>query len=200
MTRSTTFSKIRHTGLMAMTAMAFILPAGQALAAPETYKIDPGHTAVTWHASHFGYSSPAGKFMNIEGSIVIDQDAPQNSHVSVTIPVDKVNTGLEKFDEHLKSADFFDVAKYPTATFKSSKVELTGENTAKVMGDLTLHGVTKPVTLDVTLNKIGKNPFGKQTAGFTATTTIKRSEFGIVTYLPGIADDIKINIESESNL
>lgn len=199
MTRFSHFTKMRHTGLMALTAMAFIFPAGQALAAPQTYELDKGHTAITWHASHFGFSKPSGKFMNIDGTIVIDEDAPENSHVSVTIPVDQINTGIEKFDEHLKSADFFDVATYPTALFTSSKVELTGENTAKVMGNLTLHGVTKPVTLDVTLNKIGKNPLGKQTAGFTATSVIKRSEFGITTYLPGISDEIEISIESESN-
>ena len=118
----------------------------------------------------------------------------------MTIPVAKLETGVPDLDEHLKTADFFDVETYPTALFESESVELTGEETAKVTGNLTLHGITKPVILDVELNKIGENMFGKKTAGFSATTTIKRSDFGMTTYLPGLGDEVTIEIESEANL
>lgn len=171
-----------------------------AFAEAQTYKLDAAHTAITWHIDHFGFSKPSGKFMNVEGSVVLDQDAPENSHVEVTIPVGKVNTGVPALDEHLVGADFFDVAQFPTATFKSTSVTITGDKTADVLGDLTLHGVTKPVTLNVTLNQVAKNMRGKDTAGFTATTTLKRSDFGMTTYLPNLGDEIDIAIESEANL
>ena len=171
-----------------------------AFAAPVTYTIDPTHTAVTFSIDHFGFSAPSGKFMNIEGEIIIDEDAPEASSVSVTIPVDMINTGVPDLDTHLKGADFFDVESFPNATFKSDSVELTGEKTAKVSGMLTLHGVTKPVVLDVTLNQIAENMFGKQTAGFAASATILRSDFGMKTYLPGLGDEITLEIDSEANL
>jgi len=136
----------------------------------------------------------------ITGTLTLDEKAPQNSSVSVTIPIDDLLTGVVKLDEHLKSKDFFDAETYPTATFVSSKVTLTGKDTAKVEGTLTLHGVSKPEVLNVTLNKIGENMFKKKTAGFSATTTIKRSDFGITTYLPMLGDDVKLYVESEANI
>lgn len=184
---------------MAVGTALFFAQGASAFAA-ETYTLDPMHTAVTWHINHFGFSNPSGKFMQAEGSVTLDQDNPANSSVNVTIPIAGVNTGVEKLDEHLKTADFFDVEKYPTAKFVSTKVEVTGDDTAIVHGDLTLHGVTKPVALDVTLNKVGENMFKKQTAGFSATAQIKRSDFGIETYLPGLGDDVRLDIESEANM
>lgn len=174
--------------------------AGVAQAEPQTYVIDPAHTAVAFHVDHFGFSRPSGKFMGIEGKLVLDQENPAASSVEVTIPVDQVNTGVPKLDDHLKTADFFDVAQFPTATFVSTSVEPTSDATATVTGDLTLHGVTRPVTLEVVLNKIAKNPFGKDTAGFSATAVIKRSDFGVSAYLPGLGDEVMLEIDSESNL
>ncbi len=168
--------------------------------AAESYKLDPTHTAITWHISHFDFSRPSGKFMNVDGVISLDQQAPEKSSVNVTIPVSEINTGVAKLDEHLKSKDFFDVEAFPTAKFESTEVKMGENNTAKVTGNLTLHGVTKPVTLDVKLNKVAENMMKKQTAGFTATTTLKRSDFGISAYLPGLGDDVTIDIESEANL
>ena len=102
-------------------------------------------------------------------------------------------TGLPKLNEHLLGDSFFDVAKFPTATFVSTKVDVTSKTTAKVTGDLTLHGVTKPVVLDVTLNKIGENMKKQKTAGFSATATIKRSDFGMTAYLPALGDEVKLS-------
>lgn len=183
---------------LALTAMVSTL-AFSAQAA-ETYKLDASHTAITWHVNHFGFSTPSGKFMSVDGEVTLDEANPAASSVKVTVDVSGINSGVAKLDEHLKAPDFFDVAKFPTATFVSKKVELTGKDTAKVEGDLTLRGVTKPVVLDVKLNKIGENMFKLKTAGFTASTTIKRSEFGMTTYVPNLGDDVKINIESEANI
>lgn len=169
-------------------------------AAPENYTLDTSHTNLVWSINHFGFSNPSGKFTKVEGSLVLDEAAPATSKLNVTVSPANILTGIDKLDEHLKSKDFFDVAQFPTATFASTKVELTGKETAKVTGDLTLHGVTKPIVLDVKLNKIGTNMMGKKTAGFSATATLKRSDFGIVTYLPNLGDTVGLSIESEANL
>lgn len=182
-----------------MAAFAALALASPALAA-DSYKLDANHTAITWHISHFGFSSPSGKFMNVDGTLNLDETNPAASKLTVTIPVAMIDTGVAKLDEHLKSDAFFDVAKFPTASFASDKIELTGKDTAAVHGLLTLHGVAKPVVLKVKLNKIGENMFKKKTAGFSATAMLKRSDFGITTYLPGLGDDVAIDIESEANL
>ena len=184
-----------------------LLALGALLAAPlasahaaETYTLDASHTAIVWHVNHFGFSTPSGKFMSAEGTVTLDEANPSASSVNVTIKIDGINSGVAKLDEHLKTADFFDVAQFPTATFVSKKVDVTGKDTAKVEGDLTLRGITKPVVLDVKLNKIGENMMKLKTAGFTASTTIKRSEFGMSTYVPNLGDNVKIEIESEANV
>jgi len=166
----------------------------------ETYKFDANHTTVNWSANHFGFSNPTGKFTDFDGALVLDEKNPANSSLDVTIKIDSLNTGLPKFDKHLKSADFFNVDKFPTAKFVSTSVKLVGKKAAKVSGNLTLLGVTKPVTLDVKLNKHAVNDFTqKMTAGFSATATIKRSEFGMNYGVPGIADNIKLTIEAEAS-
>lgn len=168
-------------------------------AASETYQIDPSHSYVLWHISHFDFSHPSGKWMVSKGTIVIDKDKPQNSKVDVTIQVADIVTGIPELDKHLKSAAFFDVMKFPTATFVSDKVTLSGKDKAKVHGILTLHGISKPITLDVKLNKTGISPItNKNTIGFMATTTLKRSDFGMTTLLPGLGDEVKIDIEVEA--
>ena len=183
-------------------SMSLALPcAFPAMAAEENYTLDPMHTNIVWFANHFGFSNPSGKFASVQGTLTLDEAKPENSKVSVTISTTSVLTGIEKLDAHLRSDAFFNVEKFPSATFVSDKVETTGKNTAKVYGNLTLHGITKPVVLDVTLNKIGEHPMTKKkTAGFSATTVLKRSDFGINYALPGVADDVKIAIESEANL
>lgn len=173
-----------------------ILPAHAA----ETYTLDPMHTYVLWHINHFGFSNPSGKWL-ASGTLVLDEAKPQNSKVNVTIHTTDVVTGIKELDEHLRKEIFFDVAHFPTATFESDKVDVTGKNTANVHGILTIKGVAKPVVLAVVLNKIGMSPItDKKTAGFTATTQFKRSDFGINTLLPGLGDDVKIDIEAEAYL
>ena len=186
-----------RTALLSLALLSAAVPAFAA----ETYKFDPNHTNIVWRANHFGFSNPDGKFVGVSGTVTLDEAAPANSKVDVTIPVTSLVTGLPKFDEHLQSADFLDVAKFPAATFVSDKVELTGADTAKVHGTLTLHGVSKPLVLDVKLNKIAPNPMSNiKTAGFTASTVIKRSDFGISAYVPNVSDDVTIHIEAEANL
>lgn len=189
--------------LLSLTAAGALLlgSAGLAQAAPETYSFDPTHTNIVWKAEHFGFSKPSGRFGIEDGTLVLDEDAPANSSVNIVIDTTDLVTGIEKFDAHLKSADFLDVENFPTATFKSTAIEVTGEKTAKVTGDFTLHGVTKPVTLDMTLNKIDVNPISqKKTAGFSGSVVIKRSDYGIDLYVPNVSDTVEISIEAEAGL
>lgn len=167
--------------------------------AAESYKFDPHHTSVVWTANHFGFSNPSGKFSEVEGDLVLDEKHPANSKVNVVVKMLNLFTGYDKFDGHLKNADFFNVEKYTTATFTSKKIALTGKNTAKITGELTLLGVTKPVVLNAKLNKIAVSPISqKKTAGFTATATIKRSDFGINYAIPAVGDNVKLLIEAEA--
>jgi polyisoprenoid-binding protein YceI len=177
-----------------------VATAGTAVAAPVTYKLDPGHTMVLFSWNHFGFSNPTANLGQVDGTLVYDEKDPSKATVEATLPLSGLDSFVPKLDEHLKSADFLDAAKYPNVTFKSTKVTPAGKGKLKVVGDLTVHGVTKPVTLDVTLNKVGPHPMMKvQTVGFDATTTIKRSDFGVGAYVPNVSDDIKIRITTEAH-
>ena len=172
----------------------------QNLFAAEKYMIEPNHTSIVWNANHFGFSNPSGKFSKVSGYIMFDEKNPKESAVNVTINLASLVTGLEMFDEHLKSKDFFNVEQFPEATFVSHKIVITDKNKAKITGDLTLLKITKPVTLDVTFNKSGINPLNqKQTIGFSATAKIKRSDFGINYAIPNVSDDVNLIIETEAN-
>lgn len=174
--------------------------AGTAAAAPVTYKLDPTHTMVLFSWNHFGFSNPTADLNQADGTLVYDEAAPTKATVEVTLPLSGLDTFVPKLDEHLKSADFFDAAKFPNVTFKSTKVVSAGKDKLKVTGDLTVHGVTKPVTLDATLNKVGPHPMMKvQSIGFDATATIKRSDFGVGAYVPNVSDEIKIHITTEGH-
>lgn len=183
-----------------LTICAAVLFAASANAA-ETYKFDSSHTNINWTANHFGFSNPSGKFFESNGTVTLDEKNPQNSSVEITIKTESLTTGLSKFDSHLKGEDFLNVKKYPTAKFVSKSVTLLGKNKAKVKGEFTLLGTTKPLTLDVKLNKIGINPFTqRKTAGFSASATLNRAEYGIIYGLPGVSDAVKISIEAEAVL
>ncbi len=167
---------------------------------PEKYTLDPNHTYVLWFVNHMGFSTQVGKFP-ASGSLVVDEKNPQNSNVNVSIDVSKPITGVPKLNEHLMSKDFFDVAKFPTATFVSDKVDLVNGKSGKVSGTLTLHGISKPVVLDVHITGIGVSPITqKKTIGFSATTYVKRSDYGISAYLPGLRNDVRLIIGGEANL
>ncbi|MBU6339279.1 MAG: YceI family protein [Rickettsiales bacterium] len=169
--------------------------------AADVYKLDPNHTNITWSANHFGFSSPSGKFTESSGTIILDELNPSRSQVEVTINTASINTGIAQFDGHLKGANFLNSDKFPTATFTSTSIQVQGDKTAKVQGNLNLLGVTKPITLDARLNKIGISPVSqKKTAGFTIKGTIRRSDFGMNFAIPGVSDEVKINIEVEAIL
>ena len=172
-----------------------------AQAAPVTYKLDPGHTMVLFSWNHFGYSNPTADLGLGEGTLVFDEQHPANSGVEVTLPLARLDTHVPALDEHLKKPDFLDAGKYPVVTFKSTKVQPLGGHKFKVTGDLTVHGVTKPVVLNATLNKIGPHPMSKaQSIGFDATASIKRSDFGVGAYVPNVGDELTIRITTEGSV
>ncbi len=172
-----------------------------AQAAPVTYKMDPGHTQVLFSWNHFGFSNPTANLGLGDGTIVFDEKDPAKSSVDVTLPLANLDTHVSALDEHLKKPDFFDADKFAVVTFKSTKVESAGGNKYKVTGDLTVHGVTKPVVLDATLNKSGMHPMMKvPTVGFDATATLKRSDFGVGAYVPNVSDEIKVRITTEASV
>ena len=181
--------------------LAALLAAAAAQAAPTRYDLDPRHTQVRFGWSHLGFSHQVGRFDQFSANFQFDPAEPTKSTLEVTIPIAGIDTGVAALDEHLRSADFFDAEKFPTATFKSTKVEAVGAKALKVSGNLTLHGVTKPVVLDVTINQVGPYPMGgRPAAGFDATATIRRSEFGIAKYVPNVSDDIALSITTEAQL
>jgi polyisoprenoid-binding protein YceI len=171
-----------------------------AFAAPVTYQMDPAHTDVIAQWSHFGFSNPSMHFGQADGVLVYDADNVAASSVQVTLPLSSMNSFTAKFDEHLRSADFFDAAKFPSASFKSTKVEAAGEGKLKVAGELTIKGITKPVVLDVTLNKVGENMMKQPTIGFDAVTTIKRTDFDVGMYAPAVSDEVRIRITTEASV
>jgi polyisoprenoid-binding protein YceI len=179
---------------------AFLILNQSAFAKENKYVIEPNHTSISWIANHFGFSNVSGKFTDVQGNILFDEKNPEKSAVDVNIKIASINTGLPKFDQHLKSKDFFDAEAFPTAKFVSKKIIVSGKNKAKIEGDLTLLGITKSVVLNVKFNKAGLNPINqKQSIGFSATTTINRSDFGIKYALPAVADKIDLIIEAEAN-
>jgi len=192
--------KYTKTKLIILTTLSLAF-ASPVFAAPENFMIDPNHTNILWNVNHFGFSSPSGRFGIKGGNLVLDEKDIKKSKIEVVIDVASLVTGIKKFDEHIKSADFLDTDKFPTADFKSTKVDVVDKNNVKITGDFTLHGVTKPVVLNVKINKIGIHPMAKKkAAGFSATTIIKRSDFGIDKYIPNVSDEVKISIESEAIL
>ncbi|MES0884167.1 YceI family protein [Roseibium sp. SCP14] len=188
-----------------MIRLAPICIAATLLAAPAslaaTYKTDQGHTEVQFMWSHAGVSTQSGEFTTVDGTLDIDPENVEDAKLNVTIKADSIATGFKPLDEHLSSADFFEVATYPEITFVSTGVERTGEDTAKVTGDLTIHGTTKPVTLDTKLTHIGPHPVGAsldyykgEWIAFEASTTLDHTEFGVGPFSTG---PITIRISTE---
>lgn len=167
------------------------------------WDIDTAHSSIEFTAKHMMVTNVKGRFTRFSGDAHLDETNPANSRVDVTIDLASLTTGTEGRDNHLRSADFFDVENHPTATFYSTKVEKVGEDRLRVTGDLTIRGVTKPVTLDVTVEGKVKDMQGKDRYGFTATTSFSRKDFGLewnVALESGgwlVSDQVKISLEVE---
>jgi polyisoprenoid-binding protein YceI len=175
-----------------------LVTCGTAVSAADTYSIDPAHTHATFSFQHMGFSTFHGKIPAQSGTIVLDA-AKKTGSIDVQFELKSISTGVPKFDQHLQSKDFFEVTAHPTASFKSTKVAFKGDSPSSISGDLTIRGVTKPVTLEVTGFKCGPHPMMKVAAcGANATATIKRSEFGLGYALPAVADEIGLMIEVEA--
>jgi len=200
---------VRHTFAIAAVALSVLAAPGVGLAQASTtnpaeakagsYAADPAHTKVTWSVNHFGFSTYTGQFSQVAGTLKVDPKAVGTTSLDVTVQTTSIGTFNPALDTHLKSADFLDVGKFPTATFKATAVKATGERTADITGDLTLHGVTKPVVIHATFNRAGMNPVDRAgyRLGFAGKAVIKRSDFGIKTYVPAIGDDVTLDIEAE---
>ncbi len=180
-------------------ALALVtLAAGSAMAAPVTYTVDGSHTFPRFSYSHFGYSTQLSSFGKTTGTVVFDAQAKTGS-VDIAIDTTTVNTGFADFNGHIQGEDFLDTAKFPKATFKSTKVVFEGDKPAAIEGQLTIKGVTKPVTLTVTSFQAMPHPMMKVPAmGANAFVTIKRSEFNAGKYAPYVGDDVRIDIAIEA--
>lgn len=177
-------------------ALGTLTPA--ALAAAETYVIDPNHTAPRFEYNHLGYSNQLHRFDKTSGTIVFDR-AAQTGAVDVTIDARSVNTGYPLFNGHIQGADYFDTAQYPTITFKSTQVRFDGDKPVAVAGNLTIKGVTRPVTLTVTSFQAMPHPMLKKDAiGANAVTRIKRSDFNMGKSAPFVGDDVTLSIAVEA--
>jgi polyisoprenoid-binding protein YceI len=184
--------------------MALPLLAAASLYAPLSqaeamhYSLDPDHTSVIVTWNHFGFSHPTADIPNTKGTVVFDKDHPEKSRVDVTLPVSQIDTHVPALTKEFLGPDYFNTAKYPSAVFHSTKVIAKGDNKFDVEGNLTIKGITKPVTLHATLTKQGLLPVvKKQAIGFDATADIKRSDFKVDKYVPYVGDDVTLTLSTE---
>jgi polyisoprenoid-binding protein YceI len=181
-----------------LTGIGLLLGSAASMAAPETYLIDESHTFPRFSYSHLGYSTQLSRFNKTQGKVIFDPAAKTGS-VDVVIDTHSVDTGSQLFNEHIQGPDFLDTAKYPTATFTSTEVIFKGNQPAKIKGDLTIKGITHPVTLIVSSFQSLKHPLlNKDAIGANAHTTIKRSDFNAGKYAPAVGDDVRIDIAIEA--
>ena len=191
---------------LALAASISLLAAGAAMAdgadgalaaASGAYTVEAGHTEVVFSVSHFGFTTYYGQFPGATGTLTLDAKNPAKSQLDVSIPVANVLTASTKLNGEIASAMFLDGEKFPNATFHSTKIVMTGKSTADVAGDLTLHGVTKPAILHARFNKAGENPMMHMFfSGFDATGKIKRSDFGVMTFLGPVGDEVTLTISA----
>ncbi len=182
---------------IALLTLALLLASATTGRAAE-FTLDPVHSQVMFSVSHLGYSHSHGRFADVTGTFNFDEKSPAAAKASVSVKTASLRMDDNAWEEHLKGSDFFNVTQFPEMTFKTTAVEVTGDKTAKVTGDLTLLDVTKPIVLDVTYNKGAVHPMNKKyTAGFSARGNLKRSDFGMAYGLPGIGDDVTLIIEAE---
>lgn len=182
--------------LLISSALALTTVASAAL--PNQWQLDDSHTRVGFSVNHLGFSTTMGHFNDVKGVVNYDVKAPSKTNMSFAIATDSIDTNWDARDEHLKKAEFFNVAKYPTMTFKSTSVKFINPQQAKITGDFTMLGQTKPLTLDVTLNKIANSPLTKEPViGFRATGNIDRAAYGMTAYADGITTNVPIQIDGE---
>ncbi|MBR9843313.1 MAG: polyisoprenoid-binding protein [Rhodobacteraceae bacterium] len=182
-----------------MIAAALILGAGIASAEPVAYNLDASHSQIVFSYNHLGFSTTYGMFSGFEGAIAFDKEDPAASSVSVSFPVQSMLTGWEARFGHFMADDFFAATEGEMVTFTSTGIEVTGESSAKITGDLTLNGVTKAVVLDAVMNQAGQHPMaGKEWAGFDATTTLVRSDYGLGKFAPYVSDEVEVMISIEA--
>jgi len=167
-------------------------------AAPVSWTIDPNHSAAQFAVRHLMVSTVRGEFSGVKGTIVLDEQDPSRSSIDATIDATTINTRVVARDNDLKGASFFDVAKYPTITFKSSKIRGTGPSTFVVEGDLTMHGVTRAVTLQVEAAAAVKDPKGNERRGAEATTKVSRKDFGVNGTPTMVGDEVQITLDIEA--
>jgi polyisoprenoid-binding protein YceI len=190
--------EIERMKLQATAAVLTALIFSPSFAAPETYVLDASHTFPRFSYSHFGFSRQVSRFNKTAGTVVLDKAAKTGS-VDVIIDMKSVDTGNETFDKHIQGADFLDTANHPTATFKSTRVTFDGDRPLSVEGNLTIKGITRPVTLSVTSFLARPHPILKKDAlGANATTMIKRSEFNAGKYAPNVGDEVTLEIAIEA--
>lgn len=186
-----------------LTASALVL----AIATPalaETYHLDPTHTEIRFHYNHAGITEQSGEWTGVGGTIDFDPEQVENTQANITIDANSVHTGVGALDDHLKSADFFEVETYPKITFVSTSAVQTGASSLRLTGDLTIKDQTKPATLDVDLTFMGAHPLGGffdyyegEWVGVEATGTMLRSEFGVGMFAPGTSDAVRLEISAE---
>ena len=185
--------------IFAATAIGISALATSATAAPEAYVLDASHSQIVFSYNHLGFSTTFGMFSGFEGEIMFDQEDPAASSVSVSMPVMSMFTGWEARDGHFMSGDFFGASEGDMVTFTSTGIEVTGDNTALITGDLSMNGITKSVVLDAKLNQVGEHPMANTPwAGFDATTTLLRSDFGVGNFAPFISDEVEVIISIEA--
>lgn len=159
------------------------------------FTVDPNHTQIGFTVSHMGFSNFSGRLSGVSGTLSLAGGDHAASKLSVSVPANSFSTPVDKLNGELVSADWFDATKFPTITFTSTKVTSTGPDSATIEGNLTMHGVTKPITLSAKFIGVGANPMSKAyTVGFDATGTVKRSEFGVTKYVPVIGDDVELTL------
>ncbi len=182
--------------LIISSALSLTTVASAAL--PSQWQLDDSHTRVGFSVNHLGFSTTMGHFNDVKGVVNYDVKAPSKTNMSFAIATDSIDTNWNARDEHLKKAEFFNVAKYPTMTFKSTSVKFINPQQAKITGDFTMLGQTKPLTLDVTLNKIANSPLTKEPViGFRATGNIDRAAYGMTAFADGITTNVPIQIDGE---
>ncbi len=187
--------KLALLSVIAAVASGFVAPAS---AAPVTYVIDPTHTYPRFSYSHFGLSTQLSRFNQTTGTVVLDKSA-RTASVDVAIDMTSVDTGYATFNEHIQAEDFLDTAKYPKATFKSTKVKFDGDKPVAIDGNLTIKGITKPVTLEVTSFVNMTHPMlNKDAIGADASVVIRRSDFNAGKYAPNVGDELTISIALEA--